>query len=501
MNPFLNVLNFLFLAAALCSSPAIAQDQSSPVNPFADAVVGEWAEYLFQSDTTTSKVIVEVTAIDGDIVTVTDKMFFDDGDEPSVDVHKVDRSKPLSPYFQLMTHKLIGKPWQAESTTSEQMLIGDKKIDTIRQDFNLKSTFGVAKKKLWTSNEVPVAGVVKTSSASRLWASTTTLVTYGNAGDQKTSSNASLSTDTKKEQDKGFSSSAGVEMAYLPAGALQMGQLSQPAFLMKVQGVESQEEKLLLLTKSPPKRAAVVDNAFWIGKHEVTIGQFRKFVDATQYKTEAERSGLGGTGRLGNGQFSSDPKFTWQSYGFEAGDDCPVVNVSHGDAIAFCEWLSKQDGVKYRLPTEVEWEYACRGKTTTVYFSGDEIKDLEGFANVADLSLKKIETGLPWAASFDDGFPFLAPVGSFKANAFGLFDMHGNALEMCGTRFAMYEPLSDGTAATASALKPGTGFTVRGGNWFNDPALAGAASRSGAEPDLAMSLTGFRIVAESVPTK
>ena len=494
------IISVVFFLNDSLSTNACAQTQADPANPFADAVVGEWVEYSAQGDSYNAKVLVTVTSIEGNTVTVLDKMFIGDSKKPTVVEHKVDRSKPLSPYFQLMTHQLIGKPITIDSTRAETVTVGDQKIETKRQDFSLRSQFTTTKKKLWTAaDSIPVAGVVKITSISQLSSSTIVLTRYGTGNEtkEKMANRSEVVANLAKE----FTNSVGGEMVQLPASAITVGQLSRAVFYNRIQNAAGEEEKLSLLTQSPPSHPEVIENPFWIGKREVTIGQFRKFVEKTGYRTEPERSGVGGTGRLESGRFGVDQKFNWQSFGFAATDDCPVVNVSHSDAVAFCKWLSGVDGVKYRLPTEFEWEYACRGKSRTVYSCGDKPADLNGHANVADQSLKKVEAGLPWATDFDDGFPYLAPVGSFKPNSFGLFDMHGNALEYCSTRFAMYAPLSDGTAATADALTPGTAFTVRGGNWFNDPALAGSASRSGAEPNTAMSLIGFRIVAESAPDK
>ena len=115
-----------------------------------------------------------------------------------------------------------------------------------------------------------------------------------------------------------------------------------------------------------------------------------------------------------------------------------MVNVTWNDAVAFCDWLSKKEGKKYRLPTEAEWEYSCRAGTKTRFYSGDDIETLKGVANILDASFKKKYPQASWAAAWDDGYPFTAPVGKFKPNAFGLYDMHGNVWQWCADWYGEY---------------------------------------------------------------
>src|ERR1700683_2623540 len=101
--------------------------------------------------------------------------------------------------------------------------------------------------------------------------------------------------------------------------------------------------------------------------------------------------------------------------------------------MAFCRWLSAKTGKTFDLPTEAEWEYGCRAGARTRFFTGDDPGSLEGYANRADQALKgaldPMQT-VGWEfAPWNDGYAFTAPVGSFKPNAFGLYDMHGNAWE------------------------------------------------------------------------
>ena len=156
-----------------------------------------------------------------------------------------------------------------------------------------------------------------------------------------------------------------------------------------------------------------------------------------------------------------------------------MVNVSWNDAVAFCKWLSKKEGKTYRLPTEAEWEYACRAGTTTRYYSGDDPETLAKVGNVADATFKANFPDWKYTIKANDGYVFTAPVGKFKPNAFGLYDMHGNAWQWCADRYG-----ADYYAA--SALDDPTGpdsgpcRVLRGGSWFNGPIYARSADRSGA---------------------
>jgi formylglycine-generating enzyme required for sulfatase activity len=190
-----------------------------------------------------------------------------------------------------------------------------------------------------------------------------------------------------------------------------------------------------------------ITRPFYLGKHEVTRGQFRQFVQATGYQTEAEKDDKGGGGYVAEQKafVLSDQKFSWRETGFPQTEAHPVVNVSWSDAQAFCAWLSQQEGKAYRLPTEAEWEYSCHAGTRTRFHGGDAEETLKRVGNVADLSLKsrwnysalanptyrELISGWFDVVSWDDGYPFTAPVGQYEPNAFGLQDMHGNVWEWC----------------------------------------------------------------------
>jgi formylglycine-generating enzyme required for sulfatase activity/serine/threonine protein kinase len=181
---------------------------------------------------------------------------------------------------------------------------------------------------------------------------------------------------------------------------------------------------------------------YFLGECEVTRGQFRKFVEADAYKTEAEADGKGGYGwDAAKKDWVQDPKYTWRDPGFAQTDEHPVVEVSWNDAVAFCEWLSRKEGKAYRLPTEAEWEYACRAGSRGRFHFGDDDEELAQYGNVADASFRAA-TGRTFGIQADDRFGFTAPVRQFKPNPWGLYDMHGNAWEWCQDYYGPYDKIT-----------------------------------------------------------
>ena len=193
----------------------------------------------------------------------------------------------------------------------------------------------------------------------------------------------------------------------------------------------------------------------YVCTHEVTVQEFERFITATGFATDAEAEGEGGRGwkfsKRGFDELRSGQ--TWRQWGESQSPRHPVVNVSRDDAQAFCRWLSRQDGHAYRLPTVAEWQAACRGKGAELPANADPRLT----ANACDSALRAL-VDVPWAERWDDGFPFVAPVGAFRPNGHGLYDMYGNVAEWC-----------------TPDLIPGTHFSARpAGCYFIAPEEGGA---------------------------
>jgi formylglycine-generating enzyme required for sulfatase activity len=236
-----------------------------------------------------------------------------------------------------------------------------------------------------------------------------------------------------------------------------------------------------------------ITKPFYLGMHPVTVGQWRAFVRASGYRTEAEQGdgAYGWTGR----EWKLDRKFNWHTPGFAQGDDHPVTCVSWNDAVAFCEWLKKVDaGRAYRLSSEAEWEYSCRGGPMS------STKPFHFKQPTASLSSSQ--------ANFDGNHPYggaakgpyrqaTTPVGTFEANALGIFDMHGNVWEWC---LDWYNGNYSTTSPPQDPLGPSHGSrrVYRGGGWYSIGQLCRAALRSRNAPSLRSYDLGFRVAVSLV---
>jgi formylglycine-generating enzyme required for sulfatase activity len=218
-----------------------------------------------------------------------------------------------------------------------------------------------------------------------------------------------------------------------------------------------------------------ITKPFYLGQYEVKVGEFAAFVAALDYKTDAEKVGSkGGRGWDAKRKAWVQKRgYNWWQNGLDQTGRHPVVNVSWNDAVAFCQWLSAKEGKTYRLPTEAEWEYSCRAGTTTRFHSGEEEDTLKTVAHYA-----KHKPGTP------------------EANAWGLYDMHGNVWEWCQDWYDKdyYKtcPKQDPQGPVGGVVR-----VLRGGSFAEEAERCRAAYRSCviASWDCSFDI-GFRVVCE-----
>ena len=239
-----------------------------------------------------------------------------------------------------------------------------------------------------------------------------------------------------------------------------------------------------------PQHEVEITKPFYMGVYPVTKGQFAAFVKDSGYQTEAEKNGGALGFQLATAKWESKPEYNWRNPGFPQADDHPVVGVTWNDATAFCAWLSKKEGKDYVLPTEGEWEYACRAGTTTRYWCGDTDASLQGNANLADLSLKQECPAVEYAAPWNDKNPFTSQVGAFKPNSWGLYDMAGNVWQWCSDGYDKYADnrIKDPQGATDAKER-----VLRGGSWNDGYQLCQSAFRLHLVPTYRTSDLGFRV--------
>ncbi len=279
-----------------------------------------------------------------------------------------------------------------------------------------------------------------------------------------------------------FVNSLGVTLVRIPPGSFHMGSRLVPEEVAARFG-----GRPVNCVDEHPRHVRVIDRPLYVSACEVTVAQFREFVQATAYETDAEREGWAfayadAVARRVDGR-------SWRNPGFPQGEDHPVVCVSWHDAHAFCRWLSERERRPYRLPTEAEWEYACRAGTQTVFWWGDAMDTTGRVANVADAGHLQPAAGYV-VMPMDDGHEFTSPVGRYRANAFGLFDMIGNVSEWCADAYGPYPG-----AAWSAGDSPGR--VARGGSWYNVAYYCRCAYRYCVVPADRYPNVGFRVVLDA----
>lgn len=274
----------------------------------------------------------------------------------------------------------------------------------------------------------------------------------------------------------------GMEFVLVPPGEFTMGSPTDEP------GRSSEHDET--------QHAVRLTEAIYLAKHETTVGQFRRFVEQKKYVTDGQKNG-GGHAHDERAAWQHRTGVDWQKPGFAGEftlrDDHPVVHVSQADSLAYCRWLTElsADAVHYTLPTEAEWEWACRAGAGTRFTWGADVDSSGRVANVGDQQLKRIQPKWPRdIMPMNDGHAFLAPVGSYRANAFGLHDMLGNVWEFCSTRTGGYPRKH---SVDPGDLDPDRGFAVRGGGWSNVAQDVRCGTRNADPPYFCHSNLGFRV--------
>lgn len=258
----------------------------------------------------------------------------------------------------------------------------------------------------------------------------------------------------------------GMEFVWVPGGCYQMGQ--SPEEKRRLLSEMSLKEYEKGHTDELPLHRVCVDG-FWMGKYEVTNAQFRKFRP-----------------RHDSGKTKKGASLNH--------DRQPVVEVGWNDAQQFADWLTRKSSGRFRLPTEAEWEYACRAGTRTARYWGNDYRAVCLYANVMDVVGKRAFPDYKHTpiARCADGYQVAAPVGMFKPNAFGLYDMIGNAWEWNADAYGKNACSSHGQSNPKHTA--GAERVRRGGCWWNTSNGQRCAQRSSSKATKKANGQGFRLV-------
>lgn len=311
-----------------------------------------------------------------------------------------------------------------------------------------------------------------------------------------------------------------LELVYIPSGKFMMG--STPEERAWATGIEGGAKPgTVREVYEGEARPMQVKDGFWMGRTEVSVGQFKRFVKESGYVSDAEKPG-GETQVLdlkwedynlaekvvNPWKSMADKSWRDPNFGIPMKDNYPVVCVSYNDMKAFCDWLTKKEGkagrlpkgLEYRLPTEAEWAYGCRGgsQESQYFWWGNHLKDGEGRFNISAVDFRPGRNKVwPFAnAPWSDGFAYLSPVdhyGEKGRNGFGLADMCGGVWEFVLDHFdpkGGHEEVYYADAELRSVTRP----VCRGGNYFDVPGNARSAVRLGiTNVTYSDSRDGFRV--------
>ncbi len=283
--------------------------------------------------------------------------------------------------------------------------------------------------------------------------------------------------------------SLGMRMTLIRPGIFVMG--TSPAELRRIQNEWSVEDSLI--QPESPAHKVNITKPFLMGKYPVTVGQFKKFVKESGYRTVAEKQGWGWIYDDVRKHWTKKAGASWRSPGTPIEEDYPVTLVCHADGEAFCNWLSKSEGRQYSLPTEAQWEYAARGGK-----QGERFPWGNDYPDGKKLNLADRRAPVPWAdRTVDDGYSGVAPVGNYAPNGYWLYDVTGNVWQPCSDYFdpKIYESRATQAVADPTGPTAGKAKVIRGGNWAFDAGIARTAFRFGVDPDLCTDMSGLRVVA------
>ena len=236
-----------------------------------------------------------------------------------------------------------------------------------------------------------------------------------------------------------------------------------------------------------PPAVVSIDKPFWMARCEVTNRQYARFDPSHESRFEHRTSWI----------------FSEEYLGWPLDEpQQPVVRVSWNRAMEFCRWLSERTGMRFTLPTEAQWEYACRAGTETPFSYGDLETDFSTHANLADSTIRELAYEgwrpkppdlVPRDARFDDHVLVTASVGSYRPNAWGLHDVHGNVWEWTRSSYGPYPYREDDgrNAPGAEGRK-----VVRGGSWYDRPKRCRSAFRLSYQPYQRVYNVGFRVVCQ-----
>jgi formylglycine-generating enzyme required for sulfatase activity/acetyl esterase/lipase len=298
-----------------------------------------------------------------------------------------------------------------------------------------------------------------------------------------------------KEMSLTLAEGVDVRFTLIPAGRFMMGSGPLDMKLARALNVKYGNREGIF-DNELPQHEVILTKPFYMGTFLVTKAQFAAFADDAKYVTGCEKGGECWAMGSKNGKPDG---VSWKRLAFEQGDDHPVVCISWLDADAFCKWMSRKTGRAISLPTEAQWEYACRAGVTTMFLWGNNLGGGSGYCNIFDKATQaklknRAGTPIPWT----DNYAYTSPVGKFKPNNFGLYDMIGNAEQFCaewwGPDYYGKSPKEDPPGATS-----GAGRSRRGAGWNSKgPRIA---FRPMFRPEVSIDTFGMRVICTDVGRK